>query len=256
METWGFLACALIGLSLGLTGAGGSILTVPVLVYLFAAPPLLATSYSLFVVGSTSLLAAANKARRGEVLAGPALAFGLVSMGVVMAVRYYAVPHLPKSGYNEVSLMLFAILMILAAFSMIRRKQTTINAGQVSLYRSLPYALLAGLVTGFLGAGGGFLLIPVLTQLLGLDMKKAAGTSLAVIALNSLAGFALDLTHVAIQWRFLLSITLIAGAGGMAGVALCGRINSQKLKVSFGWLILALGLIILSSEWLKICKLL
>lgn len=248
MAFLGFLACALIGVSLGLIGAGGSILTVPVLVYIFRVPPLLATSYSLFVVGTTSLLAAIGKARQNEVLALPALMFGLVSMCVVMAIRHLVIPQLPRSGYNELSLLLFAGLMIVAAFSMIRQNGNPVKTGRVTWYRLLPYALMIGCVTGFLGAGGGFLLIPILTQLLGMDMKKTTGTSLAVIALNSLTGFALDLTHTTIHWAFLIVVTLMAVAGSLAGVALCKRIISQNLKAGFGWFVLVLGAFILCGE--------
>jgi len=252
MEILGFLACALIGISLGLIGAGGSILTMPVLVYLFNVPPILATSYSLFVVGTTSLLAAAEKSRRSEVLMAPALTFGLISMVVVMAVRHYLIPALPKSNYNAISLILFGGLMIAVAYSMIRRSEVTAKTSSESFFALLLYAVLIGLVTGLLGAGGGFLLIPVLTQLLGLDMKKAAGTSLAVIALNALAGFALDLAHVPIHWSLLLSITFIAVTGSLVGSALCRKIRSQKLQVGFGWFVLVLGVVILCAEATKI----
>jgi len=254
MEIFNYLAFAFIGASLGLVGAGGSILTMPVLVYLFKIPPLLATSYSLFIVGITSLLAAIEKARQAEMQLKPALTFGLVSMGVVMVIRHFIIPMLPKSGYNLIALILFAILMILAAFSMIRKKYSALTAAQVNWLAAVPYTILIGLVTGFLGAGGGFLLIPVLTQLLAMDMKKAVGTSLAVIAINSLAGFVSDIKHVYIHWQFLSAITLIALAGALIGVLLCRQIKSNNLKLGFGWFVLVLGVAILGTEFLSVLK--
>lgn len=266
MELIGYLACASIGISLGLIGAGGSILMVPVLVFLFHMPPVLATSYSLFVVGVTSFFAATGKFRKGDVLIGSALAFGLTSMIVVVAIRHFIIPIIPKSfghlgnapvSYDLLCIVFFACLMILAAIVMINKvekEQVEIVPGFAGLLRSIPYALLVGTVTGFLGAGGGFMLIPVMTLLLGMDIKKAVGTSLAVVALNSLSGFANDLNQVDINWKFLLIISAIALIGSVAGASLADRINSKKLKACFGWFVLILGILIITGEGYKFIK--
>lgn len=266
MELMGYLACASIGISLGLIGAGGSILMVPVLVFLFHMPPVLATSYSLFVVGVTSFFAASGKFRKGDVLIGSALAFGLTSMIVVVGIRHFIIPVIPKSfgslgnapiSYDLLCIVLFACLMILAAIVMINKngKAHVENAtGPGGLLKSIPYALLVGTVTGFLGAGGGFMLIPVMTLLLGMDIKKAVGTSLAVVALNSLSGFANDLNQVDINWEFLLIISAIALLGSIAGANLADRIDSKKLKACFGWFVLILGVLIITSEGYKFLK--
>ncbi|WP_316817588.1 sulfite exporter TauE/SafE family protein [Pedobacter nyackensis] len=266
MELIGYLACASIGISLGLIGAGGSILMVPVLVFLFDMPPILATSYSLFVVGITSFFAATGKFRKGDVLIGSALAFGLTSMIVVVAIRHFIIPVMPKSfghlgnapvSYDLLCIVLFACLMILAAIVMINkgRKDDVENIpANGNLLSTIPYALLVGIVTGFLGAGGGFMLIPVMTLLLGMDIKKAVGTSLAVIALNSLSGFVNDLDHVDINWKFLLIISAIALVGSVAGARLADRINSKRLKACFGWFILILGILIITREGYNFLK--
>ncbi|TKC09170.1 sulfite exporter TauE/SafE family protein [Pedobacter frigoris] len=260
MELIGYCACALIGISLGLIGAGGSILMVPVLVFLFRMPPVLATSYSLFVVGITSFFAATGKFRKGDVLVGSALTFGLTSMVAVVAIRQFVIPIMPKSfghlghatlSYDLLSIVLFACLMILAAIVMINKSGKTdcvTMEGSSSFMLSIPYALLIGTVTGFLGAGGGFILIPVMTLMLGMDIKKAVGTSLAVVALNSLSGFANDLNHVDINWKFLLVISAMALLGSIAGARIADRVNSKKLKAGFGWFILMLGILIITRE--------
>ena len=260
MELIGYFSCALIGISLGLIGAGGSILMVPVLVFLFNMPPILATSYSLFVVGITSFYAATGKFRKGDVLIGSALAFGLISMVLVIAIRHFIIPVMPKSfgsvgnalvSYDLLSIVLFACLMVFAAIVVLKKKEkegTADIAGPGSLLNSIPYAVLVGTVTGFLGAGGGFMLIPVMTLLLGMDIKKAVGTSLAVVALNSLSGFANDLSHVHINWKFLLIISSIALLGSIAGAQVADRINSTRLKACFGWFVLMLGTVIITHE--------
>lgn len=261
MELIGYIACAFIGMSLGLIGAGGSILMVPVLVFLFGMPPVLTTSYSLFVVGITSLFATIGKYRKGDVLLGSALAFGITSMVVVIFIRHFVIPFLPKSfgtvghavlSYDLLSMLFFAVLMILAAFFMIHKAERTavenVGNGTANLLVTVPYALVVGIVTGFLGAGGGFIIIPVMTLLLGLDIKKAVGTSLAVIAMNSLSGFLNDLNHVDVNWNFLLLITAIALAGSLAGAQLAAGINSKRLKAWFGWFVLVLGILIITCE--------
>ncbi|PTQ96562.1 hypothetical protein C8P68_10446 [Mucilaginibacter yixingensis] len=258
-----YSAAALIGISLGLIGGGGSILTVPVLVYLFGLDPLLATSYSLFIVGTTSLAGAVDYYRQGEVSIKTALLFGLTSISTVFATRKYLIlliPHtLLKLGHfaltrNIVLMVLFALLMIAAATAMIRsaNKAGTKKGGDrnISITKLLLYGIAIGLATGILGAGGGFLLIPTLVLLVGLPMKEAVGTSLLIIALNSLIGFTGDLGHFPIDWLFLLKITVIAIAGIFTGSMLSKKINGQKLKKGFGWFVLVMGSFIIIKELL------
>jgi uncharacterized protein len=257
----GYIASALIGLSLGLIGGGGSILTVPVLVYLFGLSPLLATSYSLFVIGSTSLVGAVNNWRKGFVSLKTVEIFGVSSIFTVFITRKIVLPlipiHLFKMGQIEVTesmltMIFFALLMVFAAISIIRNGQKDIidrvKEKKLHVTKLLSYGVMIGLVTGLLGAGGGFLLIPVLVLLVGLPMREAIGTSLLIISLNSLIGFTGDLGHFHIDWGFLSAVTLIAIAGIVAGSLLSQKIPGYRLKKGFGWFVLAMGLYILVRE--------
>ena len=259
----GYLASLIIGISLGLIGGGGSILTVPVMVYLFGLQPLLATSYSLFVVGSTSLVGAYNNFRKGLVNVKATLLFGASSIVTVFLTRKFLVPAIPKDivtvgnvaiTESLLTMVLFAVLMLVASISMIRNKKVAVEEKEcrdcVRFSKLVIYGIVIGLVTGLLGAGGGFLLIPALVLLLKLPMKKAIGTSLAIIALNSLIGFTGDLGHFSIDWFFLFKITTIAVAGIFIGGALSKKIPGDKLKKGFGWFVLVMGVYIIVKETL------
>lgn len=261
MEIVGYFASLLIGISLGLIGGGGSILTVPVMVYLFGLPPLLATSYSLFIVGSTSLVGALNNLQKGRVNLRAALLFGASSVITVFLVRKLLLPVIPKNilsigrftlTESLLTMLLFAVLMLVASYSMIRKKKAQANEAENGTYlrfgKLVVYGITIGLVTGLLGAGGGFLLIPALVLLLHLPMKTAIGTSLTIIALNSLIGFTGDLGHFSINWWFLVKITLIAIAGIFVGGALGKKIPGYQLKTGFGWFVLFMGICILLRE--------
>lgn len=261
MEYIGYFASILIGVALGLIGGGGSILTVPVLVYLFGVSPLLSTSYSLFIVGSTSLVGAVKNYNQGFVNVKIALLFGLSSITTVFLTRKFIIPNIPqevaKIGnfiITESMLMmtLFAMLMILAAITMIKNGKTfaekTSVTTKLNVIKLLIYGITIGITTGFLGAGGGFLLIPTLVILIGLPMKEAIGTSLLIIALNSLIGFAGDLGHFEMDWNFLLSITVIALVGLFIGSQIGKKIESVKLKKGFGYFVLIMGVYIIIKE--------
>jgi uncharacterized protein len=261
MEIVGYIASLLIGISLGLIGGGGSILTVPVLVYLFGLQPLVATSYSLFVVGSTSLIGAINNFKKGLVNVKAALLFGSASIITVFLTRKFFVPVIPKNivtikGIDVTEsllvMILFAFLMLLSSISMIRNKKIETEQTECKdcfrFTKLLGYGIAIGIVTGLLGAGGGFLLIPALVFLLKLPMKKAIGTSLMIIALNSLIGFTGDLGHFSIDWFFLLKITAIAVIGILIGGTVGKKLQGDKLKKGFGWFVLTMGIYILMKE--------
>ncbi|WP_132053163.1 sulfite exporter TauE/SafE family protein [Pseudocnuella soli] len=261
MEGIGYIASLLIGISLGLIGGGGSILTVPVMVYLFGLHPLLATSYSLFIVGTTSLVGAFTQYRKGLVNLKAALFFGAASVLTVFLTRRFLVPAIPHDiltignytlSSSVLTMVLFALLMLVASIGMIREKNNATEAPEcpecIRLSKLLGYGVVIGLITGLLGAGGGFLLIPALVFLLRLPMKKAVGTSLLIIALNSLIGFAGDLGQFSIDWWFLLKIALIAIAGIFIGGALSVKIPGGKLKKGFGWFVLVMGIYIILKE--------
>ncbi len=257
----GYLLALLVGLSLGLIGGGGSILTVPILVYILGIHPVLATSYSLFIVGSTSLVGAVDQYRKGLVNIRTALLFGASSITTVFLTRKVLLPLIPEKLFSIqgftctwpiLTMLLFAALMVLAAIAMIRDRRPTNteenNPSKHSLFRLITAGIGIGLVTGLLGAGGGFLLIPVLVLLLHLPMKQAIGTSLLIIALNSLIGFAGDAGHFTIHWSFLLIITAFSILGIFAGVRLARRLEGEKLKKTFGWFVLLMGCYIFIHE--------
>lgn len=264
MQILGYFASLLIGISLGLIGGGGSILTVPVLVYLFSINPVLSTSYSLFVVGSTSLVGAFNNYLKGFVRIKTALLFGLSSITTVFLTRKFLIPHIPENfgtiGNFKITesllvMVLFAILMVAASLSMINDSNKKIKIDRdhnkkINIPKLLSYGIAIGFVTGLLGAGGGFLLIPTLVLLVKLPMKEAVGTSLFIIALNSLIGFTGDLGHFNIDWFFLLKITAIAIAGILIGGALNKKIHGDHLKKGFGWFVLIMGIYIIIHETL------
>ena len=264
MELLGYFAAALIGISLGLIGGGGSILTVPVLVYIFHVQPKIATSYSLFIVGTTSLAGAITNYLKGWIDVKTALLFGLSSISTVFITRKFIVPAIPENilriGNFTVTaalltMVLFALLMLMASYSMITNRNAKLNGERTGTYnfpKLLVYGIMIGLVTGLLGAGGGFLIIPTLVLLIGLPMKKAIGTSLMIIAMNSLLGFTGDLGQVEMDWKLLLTLTAIAIAGLFIGNAIGRRIHGDQLKKAFGWFVLVMGIYILIRElWLK-----
>lgn len=261
MEIAGYIASLIIGISLGLIGGGGSILTVPVMVYLFHIQPLLATSYSLFVVGTTSLFGAANNYKRGYVNINTALLFGVSSVATVFLTRKFIIPALEGITVtigvititeSMFTMLLFAMLMMMASVSMIKTKKQPFpevpHPGNINVSRLLFYGIAIGFITGLLGAGGGFLLIPTLVLVVGLPMKEAVGTSLLIIALNSLIGFTGDLGHFIIDWKLLLLVTAIAIVGIFIGGAMAKKISAEKLKKGFGWFVLVMGIYIIVKE--------
>jgi uncharacterized membrane protein YfcA len=261
MEIIGYLASILIGISLGLIGGGGSILTVPVLVYLFHIEPVLATAYSLFIVGASSLVGALPKYKQGFVNLKTAVIFGIPSIIAVFATRKILVPAIPSelgtiAGFeitkSLMMMLFFAILMVAASFSMIRSKSSSLDIKYEAQQFNYPMILLegafVGMLTGLVGAGGGFLIIPALVMLSKLPMKQAVGTSLLIIAAKSLIGFTGDLGKNTIDWTLLLSVTTLAIIGIFVGDKLSKHLDGNKLKTGFGWFVLVMGLYIIAQQ--------
>lgn len=268
MEIIGYLALLVAGISIGLIGAGGGILSVPILVYLFGIHPVLATAYSLFIVGSTSLLGVIPKYLERNVSLKIALLFGLPSMVTVFIARSYIIHYLPDVflsteditlSKSSFLLLFFSILMLLSARSMLRgNSQSNSNSetlNKKNFYFFIPLlGALEGLITGMVGAGGGFIIIPILTLIGGIPIKKAIGTSLLIISVKSLFGFYGD-TLVSTQqtdWRFLLSALLCSVVGMFLGIYLSKKMDGSKLKSTFGVFILLMGIYILIKELLNV----
>jgi len=261
MEIAGYIASLVIGISLGLIGGGGSILTVPVLVYLFRVQPVLATAYSLFIVGSTSLIGSFPKYKGGEINLKTAIIFGIPSIAAVYATRAFIVPAIPAELFTIGSfvitksllmMILFAVLMVFASVSMIRNKKKPVeesDGGQTFNYPLIVVeGIIVGTLTGLVGAGGGFLIIPALVLLSRLPMKQAVGTSLLIIAAKSLIGFTGDLGKAEINWTLLLTVTGLAIVGIFIGNAMSKKITANSLKKGFGWFVLAMGIYIIVKE--------
>ncbi len=261
MEIIGFLCAILIGLSLGLIGGGGSILTLPVLVYLFGIDPVLATAYSLFVVGVTSLFGALGKFRHGLVDIKTALVFAVPSFISVYITRFYLIPAIPSVLFPETSfeisknfliMTFFSVIMLFAAVSMIRSndgEQAEDKEQKFNYPGIIIDGAVVGLLTGVVGAGGGFLIVPALVILARLPMKLAIGTSLSIITIKSLIGFIGDIqVGQNIDWTFLLFFTSLAVVGIFAGNYISKYLSDRKLKRIFGWFVLLMGIYILFNE--------
>ncbi len=258
MEIIGYIVSVFIGFLLGLLGGGGSILSIPILVYLFNTEPVLASAYSLFIVGATSLAGAIPKYRDHLVNIKTGILFGIPSIITIFSTRKWIVPSIPNVVYQTQSftitkrillLGIFALLMLLASIPMIRGRRERKNKGEhFYIIPVILEGIVIGFLTGLVGAGGGFLIIPALVILTGLPMKTASGTSLFIIAINSLIGFTGDLLNTAMNWPFLLSVTVIAIIGVHFGNVYSRKIPGVKLRKVFGWFTLAMGSWILFKE--------
>ena len=257
----GFALAILVGITLGLIGSGGSILTVPIMVYIIGINPVLATAYSLFVVGSSALVGGIKKAKQQLVNFKMVFIFGIPTLFSVFMTRKYIVPNIPNQILNINNfaitkslflMVLFAFVMILASLTMIKSQKEILKAEKIAT--KINYLLILilgisiGLLAGFVGAGGGFLIVPSLVVFAKIPMKTAVGTSLFIIALQSLIGFLGD-TSTLIDWNFLLTFTSFAIVGIFIGDYLSKKIDASKLKTGFGWFVLAMGILIIFKEF-------
>lgn len=256
----GYIGALFIGIVLGLIGGGGSILTVPIMVYILAINPITATAYSLFVVGFSALVGAVRNMQKGLVDIKTAIVFSIPAFISVYATRKFIIPAIPEELFsignfqitrNIAIMVFFAIIMLLASFSMIRDNKVYKESKKPTKYNYsliLAEGAVVGLLTGLVGAGGGFLIIPALVLLAKLPMKKAVATSLLIIAIKSLIGFIGDVENLKIDWVFLLSFTSISIIGIFLGIYLSNFIAGSKLKKAFGWFVLVMAIYILIKE--------
>lgn len=267
MFVLGYLGAVFIGVVLGLIGSGGSILTVPILVYVMTVNPVLATAYSLFVVGTTALFGAIKNMKSGLVDFKIAINFFIPALISVYLTRRYIIPNIPEQLFNieefivtknTVIMLFFALLMIVASIAMIvsetpKNENKEIEKGsekgavkqQVFI---ITEGLVVGLLTGLVGAGGGFLIIPVLVLFVKLPFKNAVATSLVIVAVKSLIGFLGDVQNLSIDWTFLLSFTAFAVLGIGIGIYLNRFIDGKKLKKSFGFFVLIMAFYVIFKE--------
>ena len=257
MEILGYVGALFIGLVLGLTGGGGSILTVPILVYLMGINPVTATAYSLFIVGTTSTFGAIQNYRKNLIDIKNGFIFAIPSFIAVYLTRKYIVPEIPKViiespiliTKNTFLMLFFAVIMIFGALSVLKKKsQDSNNEEKRNLILIGIQTFTIGIIIGLVGAGGGFLIIPSLILFAKLPMRKAVGTSLFIIAMNSLVGFMGDVQNLEIDWLFLLIFSAISVVGIFVGMYLTKYTNESQLKKIFAYFVLLMAAIILLKE--------
>ena len=265
MEIAGYIAAVFIGIVLGMMGGGGSILTVPVLVYLLYVNPLTATTYSLFIVGVTSMTGGARAYAKKQVDFRSVTEFGIPSIFAIFITRHFLLPAIPDQlffiGNVEITkdiflMIVFALLMLIASIFMILNADEGIEPRTQAPERNNKILYLAmlgfiiGIITGLLGAGGGFLIVPALILFMKLPMKTAIGTSLVIIAINSIFGFLFSLKQTPLDWKILLLFTALSIAGIYIGSRFTDKIPGKTLKKWFGWFVLIMGVYIIIKELL------
>jgi uncharacterized membrane protein YfcA len=262
MNVIGYFAAILIGISLGMIGSGGSILTVPVLVYLMNIHPLLATTSSLFIVGTTSLAGGIRAYVKKQVDFKSVTEFGIPSIFSIFLTRHFLLPVIPQYlfsiGNVKVSrdmflMLVFAAMMIIVSVTILQSKENrrAIPPDKEQIGKAIQlalYGLIIGVITGLLGAGGGFIIIPFLVFICRLPMKTAVGTSLLIIAINSLFGFLFSLKQFDYNWTILVSFTILAIGGIFIGSWFADKIPGALLKKGFGWFVLIMAVYIILKE--------
>jgi len=256
----GYILAVFVGITLGLIGSGGSILSVPILTYVMGVEPVLATAYSLFVVGTTALVGGIQKAKQLLVDFKKVVLFGIPTLIAVFLTRKIIVPAIPDVIFEAANftlkksvliMVIFAIVMITASVRMIKPlKNTNVNDNKKINYLAIfAQGLFIGLVAGFVGAGGGFLIIPALLFMAKTPMKMAVGTSLFIVSVQSLIGFMGDISsNQQIDWNLILTFTACSVVGIFIGSWLSKKIESEKLKTAFGWFVLLMGIYIITKE--------
>ena len=264
----GYCCAILMGMTLGLIGAGGSILTVPILIYFFHIKPILATTYSLLIVGLTALIGAIFYYQKKSVNFKAVFIFTIPSTIAVIATRRFLIPNLPRDilaiPKENFFLLVFAVLMLIAAKMMVRPSKTITKSDEsrndaalhqfsrngISKKLKLLFGSLAvGLLTGLVGVGGGFLIVPTLIFLFKLEAGSAVGTSLAIIAINALSGFKSDFVgEVAIDWVFLAAITSMTMLGMLFGGFLSKKFDGKKLKKIFAAMVSLVAIFIILNQ--------
>ncbi len=260
-QLYGFVLAILMGFTLGLFGGGGSILAVPIFVYVFHIEPLLATAYSLWVVGLSALVGSLKKHLDQQIEYKVGLFFVVPSALTVFLTRRFLVPQIPLQllalgdvtlTKNMAIMLFFGVVMILASYSMIRGITMHHSGTEPDKMKTIISGAGVGIITSIVGAGGGFLIVPALVILLGLSISQAIGTSLAIIALNSMSGFMGDIIGGRLMdWSFLITFSVFALIGMMLGLYSSKKIEVDKLKKYFGFFVLAMAILILTKEVLS-----
>jgi len=243
-----YIMAALIGISLGLIGAGGAIVAVPTFVYVGGIDPNLADGYALFVVAVSSAVAVVMQGREKNIVWRAVFAFGSGTIITLVVVRYYLDQFVPQN----VQMLIFGVALLAAAIAMLRSQRLPTKPAQNKPAMLTLYGIAVGALSGLLGVGGGFLMTPALVLWAGLDMRRAVATSLVLISINSTAGVATDMVDgLQYDWPLVIACTIITTAGIIVGTLLSRRIEVNTLKSIFGWLVLAIGIGVLAAELLR-----
>ena len=256
----GYAGAMATGFVLGLLGGGGALLSIPVLVYLFKIEASVATGYSLFLVAITASIGAVQNIREKFIDYTAALYYGIPSVITVFVVRRFVMPSLPKvffhiNGYavdkNHFILFVLCLVMFIAAYKMISSANTNTDdtPHETNHFKLAFYAIFIGAFLGLVGVGGGFLMVPALIYFANVSPKKAIGTSLLLVAINSFIGFAGDVSSsTSIDWKFLCIFSLFSITGVILGNYAATLIHNNKLKVYFGWFILVVAILMVVKE--------
>ena len=256
----GYILAVFVGMTLGMLGSGGSILSVPILVYVMSIEPTLATAYSLFVIGTTSFVGGIHKAKQKLVDFNKVILFGVPAVISVFITRKVLVPKIPDIIFSTENftlsksiliMVVFALVMIFASYRMIKplKEKIVVDGEKLNYYKIVLLGILIGLLSGFVGAGGGFLIVPTLLFFAKTPMKMAVGTSLFIVSSQSLIGFTGDIMEKKIiDWKLLLLFTFASIIGIFIGNYLSKNTEDEKLKTGFGWFVLAMGIYIIIRE--------
>jgi uncharacterized protein len=256
----GYILAVFVGMTLGMLGSGGSILSVPILVYVMGIEPTLATAYSLFIIGTTSLVGGIQKARQNAVDFDKVILFGIPAVVSVFFTRKVLVPEIPTVVFSTeqfvftksiLIMLVFALVMIFASIRMIKPLKATLfqDSEKLNYFKITLVGILIGLVSGFVGAGGGFLIVPTLLFFANTPIKTAVGTSLFIVAAQSLIGFTGDIMSAqTIDWQLLAFFTIASIIGIFIGNFIAKKVEDSKLKTGFGWFVLGMGFYILIRE--------
>jgi len=256
----GYALAVVIGFALGMVGGGGSILVIPVLVFFFKIDPTLATTYSLFIVGLSALCGSSTQWKEGNISFRAVAQFGIPSVMVLFIVRRWLLPAVPAVVFNGggmviskslLVMVLFTTLMLAVGYTMVRQKKYT-PGESVQRPRLILQGALTGAVTGFIGIGGGFIIVPSLVLFAGLPMRKAIGTSLVIISINCAVGILSNLTTTgSLNYPFLLRFAFLAAIGILLGTWFIGLIPDRNLKPVFGWIILGMSFFMIARLFLR-----
>ena len=256
----GYILAVFVGMTLGMLGSGGSILSVPILVYVMGIEPTLATAYSLFVIGTTSLVGGIHKAKQSLVDFNKVVLFGIPAVISVFITRKVLVPKIPEIIFwsaeftlskSILIMVVFAIVMIFASVRMIKplKEKKVSDNEKLNYIKIVLLGICIGLISGFVGAGGGFLIVPTLLFFANTSMKKAVGTSLFIVALQSLIGFTGDImSDQIIDWKLLQFFTFASVFGIFIGNFISKKVAEDKLKTGFGGFVLTMGIYIIIRE--------